>query len=116
MISIHTSASMGRDGWTSSVLATVVASWATLVLGGLNAESVELMPKVQPELLNTGYSNSTIPAQSNFDAVFVRVFRDINTECKACPHAGCINKDWYGSSHQFVAKCWTAGSVVGNTK
>jgi hypothetical protein len=116
VIGIPTRTIMVRYGWALSMLATLLASRANLVLGNFNTGSAELGPQVQPELLDTVYGNSTIPEQSTFDSVFVRVLRDINTECKACPHPGCVNKDWYGSSHQFAAKCWTAGTIVGNTK
>lgn len=107
---------MVRDGWSSGVLAPTVALWATLVLGYFDTGSAPVTSKIQLGLLNAGYINRTIPTQSNFESVFVRVLRDINTECKACPHPGCVNKEWFGSSHQFAAKCWTAGTTVGNTK
>src|ERR1700709_513323 len=53
-------------------------------------------------------------AQQPFDAVWARVLRGVNTECKVCHYSRCPNKDWYGSSNQFSAKCWTTGAQVGN--
>jgi hypothetical protein len=50
-----------------------------------------------------------------FESVWVRVLRNVNTECKLCPSPGCLNKDWFGSSYQFQAVCWARGAKVGNT-
>jgi hypothetical protein len=50
-----------------------------------------------------------------FESVWVRVLRNVNTECKLCPSPGCLNKDWFGSSYQFQAVCWAQGAKVGNT-
>ena len=50
-----------------------------------------------------------------FDSVWVRVLRNVNTECKVCPSPSCLNKDWFGSSYQFQAVCWAQGARVGNT-
>jgi hypothetical protein len=50
-----------------------------------------------------------------FESVWVRVLRNVNTECKLCPAPGCMNKDWFGSSYQFQAVCRAQGARVGNT-
>ena len=50
-----------------------------------------------------------------FESVWVRVLRNVNTECKLCPSPRCLNKDWFGSSYQFQAVCWAQGAAVGDT-
>jgi hypothetical protein len=54
-------------------------------------------------------------APAPFESAWVRVLRNINTECKLCPSPDCLNKDWFGSSYQFQAVCWAQGAKVGNT-
>jgi hypothetical protein len=62
-----------------------------------------------------GGSTASRAAPPPFESVWVRVRRNLNTECKLCPSPGCLNRDWFGSSYQFQAVCWAQGAKVGNT-
>jgi hypothetical protein len=84
-----------------------------------DASPVSLNRETSGDEASIGAANLThqaIPAAQQFDSVWVRVLRDVNTECKTCPYPNCPNKNWYGSSYQFSAKCWTVGAIIGRTK
>jgi hypothetical protein len=71
---------------------------------------------IKSQVVSTPSSGLDSPPKSTvFNTVWVKVQRDVNTECKQCPSPSCLNQDWFGSSYQFQAICWINGAQIGNT-
>src|ERR1700748_2015118 len=103
----------------SCLFALWVLTGIQFVLGTAGSTLAHLNKQIPDDKVSVKESDSTrqsFPPTREFDSVWVRVQRGVNTECKTCPFPNCPNKDWYGSSFQFAAKCWTVGAIIGKTK
>ena len=103
-------------GWVSALWVLMWIQFGLAMKDGSLVRSKGIGPADGASIEGESMIHQNLPPVREFDAVWVRVLRDVNTECKTCPYPNCPNKDWYGSSYQFSAKCWTVGAIIGKTK